>query len=107
MYELSTPRLTGLFLGRLWALFGAPEDENGIVYAIEDVETGVAFSAYAAGSGPAFGGAQAPEVIAAVEAFEAYLDTIEPVPCRIRLDGDYGPMRYGWADGAAIDGPAD
>lgn len=48
----------GDFVSRIWAHYGPPNDVGfeGFTYAFRDTETGLFFTAYSAGSGPAYGG---------------------------------------------------
>ena len=49
----------GMFLGRLWALFGRPTvlTDAGYSYSVHDRDTDSKFEAYSGASGPAYGAA--------------------------------------------------
>ncbi len=93
----------GDFLSRLWALFGPPDDiqPEGYTYVLRDRETGLTFSAYCAGSGPAYGGSQ--EEAAALEpvldAFDALLQHTAPADCEIEFETDFGVYKTGANNG--------
>src|SRR5688572_15743021 len=81
----------GMFLGRLWALFGPPlPREGGFEYYVRDTETDLEFIAYAGPRGPCYGGD--PEQRAALrrvlEAFEELLEATNPVDCAIEYSPD-------------------
>lgn len=48
----------GDFLSRIWNLYGEPKGVNyeGFNYTFQDSQAGLIFTAYSAGSGPAYGG---------------------------------------------------
>jgi hypothetical protein len=84
--RLSTERSLdrGEFLGRLWALFGRPQQrQGGFEYYVRDSETGLDFIAYAGRHGPCYGGEleTRPALRRVIEAFEELLETTEPVDC--------------------------
>ena len=96
--------LPGDMLCRLWARYGAPDGpEPDFSYAFRDARTGVVFSAYSAGSGPAYGAGidlvnrQGPDRTAArasaeltIGAFDQLLDETQPVDCSRKFSGDEG-----------------
>lgn len=97
------------FLGRLWALFGAPSSDNGkgFEYDLRDTVTGEVLQAYSAASGPSFGNAEGKRG-AAVDALEALINATSPVDCETTVD--YGASRIGIAKGKHFydyDGPDD
>lgn len=82
----------GEFLGRLWALFGAPKPrQGGFEFYVRDSETNLDFIAYAGPSGPAYGGTieQRQQLRRVLEAFEELLDATPPADCSI----EYTPER--------------
>ena len=96
----------GDFLSRLWALFGEPDEigDEGFVYWLRDSETGLAFSAYAAGSGPAYGGGFSHEAgKKMLRVFEEMLSSTPPADCVIRHDTDFGTTEAGAHDGVPFD----
>jgi hypothetical protein len=97
------------FLGRLWALFGAPPGDNGkgFEYWLHDTDTGEDLQAYAGASGPSFGNARGKRD-ASIDALEALLNKTKPVDCRATVD--YGASEIGIAKGKHFynyDGPMD
>ncbi len=93
----------GEFLGRLWALFGPPQQAtvDGFFYDIEDTATGLFFNAYSAASGPAYGviPRDRPVIGEVLDAFDAIVDATSPVECRVVL----GTHEIGWEDGAPFE----
>lgn len=90
----------GDFVSRLWARFGPPRSvgDEGFTYDLVDRETGLAFSAYSAGSGPAYGGDATLEVL---EVFERWIASTPPVECTIEYGTDFGLTRAGARRNAA------
>ena len=104
----------GEFLGRLWALFGPPDQvgDGGFDYALRDRTTGLAFNAYSGASGPAYGvaPAQRASIGPVLEAFDRLLDQTAPVDCALEYESDeVGPYRVGSLGGRPFEGalPAD
>ena len=100
----------GEFLGRLWALFGPPDQvgDGGFDYALRDRTTGLAFNAYSGASGPAYGvePAQRAAIGPVLEAFDRLLDQTAPADCEIEYESDErGPYRVGSLGGRAFEGP--
>jgi hypothetical protein len=95
----------GEFVSRLWARFGAPDDVGfeGFHYHLFDRETSLVFSAYGAGSGPAYGARRTPGVRAVLETFERWIDATPPADCSIEYDTDFGRMRSGARGGEPFD----
>ncbi len=97
----------GDFLSRIWALYGPPNsvEFEGFSFAFRDTETGISFSAYSAGSGPAFGGfpldrERLPPVL---DQFEAMLNEATPADCQIEYETDFGLYRSGSRNGKPFD----
>ena len=96
----------GEFLARLWSMFG-PTDQihfEGFTYRIKDNETGIIFTAYCAGTGPAFGGSMDDReaVSQVIDAFEVELKAAPLADCEIEFPTDYGIFRTGAHDGVAF-----
>lgn len=104
----ATPDLdAGAFLARLWALFGPPAAcDDGFEYSLVDGETGLAFTAYSAASGPSYGGHDAAALRPVIVALEALLAETQPIECEhaYTLDVDYGggTRVIGWREGASF-----
>jgi hypothetical protein len=100
-------RSTGDFLSRIWALYGPPDsvEFEGFFYAFRDTETGISFSAYSAGSGPAFGGfpVDRGRLVSVLDEFEAMLDKTNPADCQIEYETDFGLYRSGSRNGRPFD----
>jgi hypothetical protein len=96
---LHPTRSTGDFLSRIWALYGSPDSVQfeGFSYAFRDTKTGIRFSAYSAGSGPAFGGfpLDREQLLPVLDDFGAMLDETKPVDCQIEYETDFGRYRSG------------
>jgi len=100
----------GEFLGRLWALFGAPDQvgDGGFDYALRDRTTGLAFNAYSGASGPAYGVEPAHRAAMGpvLEAFDRLLVQTAPADCEIEYESDErGPYRVGSLGGRPFEGP--
>ncbi|MBS2026710.1 MAG: hypothetical protein JST54_02300 [Deltaproteobacteria bacterium] len=103
--------IPGDMLCRIWARYGAPTKQDGLfAYMFRDTTNGVQFSAYSAGSGPAYGaalydhGAPIPDAAraqaeASVGAFDQLLDETPPVDCEWKFEGDEGAYRSGVKNG--------
>ncbi len=93
----------GDFLSRLWALFGSPNEivYEGFDYTFRDKETGVIFTAYSAGSGPAYGGfsEDGATLDAILDLFEELIQNTKPADCEIEFETDFGIYRTGAKDG--------
>ncbi len=97
---------TGDFISRLWAAFGKPQElmYEGFNYTIRHKETGIVFTAYSAGSGPAYGGSSEQEKINyVVEEFDNLLRKVEPADCEIEYETDFGTMLSGSKNGVPYD----
>ena len=99
--------MIGDFLSRLWAIYGEPDfiTFEGFSYTFKEETTGLIFTAYAAGSGPAFGGhyANRDQLLPIIQAFEQMLDQTEPADCEIEFNTDFGKMKSGAKDGIPYD----
>jgi len=97
----------GDFLSRIWANYGPPDSVafEGFAYAFRDKQTGLPFSAYAAGSGPPYGGfpKDQQQLMQVLAAFDNLLVNTTPADCQIEYDTDFGPMRSGSRDGKPFD----
>jgi hypothetical protein len=93
----------GDFLSRLWALYGPPDEVGyeGFTYIFRDKETNVIFTAYSAGSGPAYGGfgEDASKLDPILDLFEELLQNTKPADCEIEFETDFGIYRTGAKDG--------
>jgi len=100
----------GEFLGRLWALFGPPDQvgDGGFDYALRDRTTGLAFNAYSGASGPAYGvePARRAAMGSVLEVFDRVLDQTAPADCEIEYESEErGPYRVGSLGGQPFEGP--
>lgn len=99
--------MIGDFLSRLWQLFGEPLSVSyeGFDYIIKDTDSGMIFTAYSAGSGPAYGGKgdNKEQLIPIIEIFDKMLDAVIPADCEIRFENDFGTMVSGAKDGVPFD----
>jgi hypothetical protein len=100
----------GEFLGRLWTLFGPPDQvgDGGFDYALRDRTTGLAFNAYSGASGPAYGVEHAHRIAIGpvLEAFDRLLDQTAPADCEIEYESEEcGPYRVGILAGQPFEGP--
>jgi len=100
----------GEFLGRLWALFGSPDQvgDGGFDYALRDRTTGLAFNAYSGASGPTYGVEPAHRAALGpvLEAFDRLLEQTAPADCEIEYESDErGPYRVGSLAGRPFEGP--
>ena len=93
----------GDFLSRLWALYGPPDEVGfeGFIYIFRDTETDLIFTAYSAGSGPAYGGRSedASKLDPVLDLFEELLQNTKPADCEIEFQTDFGIYRTGAKDG--------
>jgi hypothetical protein len=100
----------GDFLACLWTLFGEPQsvEYEGFTYALVHIPTGLTFSAYSGGSGPAYGGfhQQRLELQPIIDEFDKLLGAVEPTDCEIKIDTDFGRYRIGYKEGMVIEEPA-
>lgn len=82
------------FLARLWMLFGPAEVQyEGFSYIIKHVPSGKVFSAYSAGSGPAYGGDK--ELLPLVTEFNKLLREVPLADCKIKFETDEGWFEAG------------
>ena len=107
-FSISAPlRSTGDFLSRIWALYGPPDvlQFEGFTYVFRDTETGLHFSAYSAGSGPAFGGFRPDHerLLPVVDSFESLIDSTKPADCEIQYETDFGWYSSGARNGQPFD----
>lgn len=93
----------GDFLSRLWALFGPPEEIHyeGFTYTLKDTVTDLVFSAYSAGSGPAYGGhhQNIDELLPILDIFDELLSETILADCEVEFETDFGIYRTGARDG--------
>jgi hypothetical protein len=109
----------GDFLARLWSIYGPPasgEPSDDFDYVFIDRQTGIVFTAYSGGSGPAYGGGQRYDgplpppakpdghmkpgptdarFFAVVQRFERLLEKAALADCLLVDQGDAGLFRYG------------
>ncbi|SFT69010.1 hypothetical protein SAMN05216474_1831 [Lishizhenia tianjinensis] len=99
--------LIGGFLSRLWTIFGKPDYVRfeGFDYTLIDTETGLIFTAYCAGSGPAYGGFKKDReaLLPVLGTLEAILLKTQPADCQISFDTDFGILKSGAKDGIPYD----
>jgi len=98
----------GVFLARLWALFGPPVPrDGGFTYFIRDRVTGLDFTAYAGPSGPCYGGDMRQQRLLrpVIEAFERLLEATTPVDCAITYELDGARRVTGCTAGRSFDVP--
>ena len=97
----------GDFLSRLWNYYGEPDsiEEEGFNYTFRDKETGLIFTAYCAGSGPAYGGDPRMEsrLMPIIEKFDTMLSEGKNADCEITFDTDFGKQVSGSKDGIPYD----
>lgn len=97
----------GDFLSRLWTLYGKPNEieYEGFAYTIRDKNSGLIFTAYSAGSGPAFGGKQefAEKLKPIISRFNQQLQHIVSADCEIKIETDYGILKAGSKNGIPYD----
>jgi hypothetical protein len=100
----------GEFLGRLWTLFGPPDQvgDGGFDYALRDRTSGLTFNAYSGASGPAYSvePAHRAAIGLVLEAFDRLLGQTAPADCEVEYESDeWGPFRVGSLGGRAFEGP--
>jgi len=102
----------GVFLGRLWGLFGKPSPRfGGFEYFLRDADTGLEFIAYVGPHGPCYGGdpAQRHALRPVLEAFDAMIARSRATPCAIEYTSDRehggGTWVLGYRDGRSFDLP--
>lgn len=99
--------MTGDFLSRVWKIYGKPQENNyeGFSYTFMDNQTGLIFTAYSAGSGPAYGGKpeESEKLIPILKSFDEILDTTTSADCEIQFETDFGLMRCGAKNGVPYD----
>jgi hypothetical protein len=93
----------GDFLSRIWYLYGAPEGEmyEGFQYTFKHVETGLLFTAYSAGSGPAYGGndKKKKKLLPVITEFDEMLNKSKNADCEISIETDFGTYKVGAKNG--------
>jgi hypothetical protein len=105
MHRESTNHTTfiGDFLSRIWNLYGGPADVlyEGFHYTFKDVETGLIFTAYSAGSGPAYGGdfKKKKKLIPIITRFDEMLNKTKNADCEISFETDFGILKVGAKNG--------
>ena len=96
---INSPRSVGDFLSRIWANYGPPDgiQFEGFDYTFKHVPSGLIFTAYSAGSGPAYGGKpeDKEKLMSIIDQFEALLESTKPADCDIEYDTDFGKVRAG------------
>lgn len=106
--EMKNPNsMIGDFLSRIWKIYGEPKNVGyeGFGYTFKDKKTGLIFTAYSAGSGPAYGGNdnEKDKLLPIIKEFDKLLDSIIPADCEIEFETDYGMMRSGAKNGIPYD----
>jgi hypothetical protein len=101
------PLSRGDFVSRIWALYGPPDSiqYEGFDYTFRDKKTKIIFTAYSAGSGPAYGGTQqdADRLESVLIAFDNLLESTKPADCEIEYETDFGLYRSGARNGIPFD----
>jgi hypothetical protein len=102
----------GVFLGKLWALFGPPAQRaGGYEYTLRDEKTGLEFTAYVGPRGPSYGGELEQRYLLrpVVEALELLLEHTRPINCAFHYRADVelggGTWVVGVSDGRSFDVP--
>lgn len=97
----------GDFLSRIWYLYGKPDDvsDEGFGYSFRDVNTGLVFTAYSAGSGPAYGGDFDNEenLLPIINKFDKMLAESRNADCEISMQTDFGTLISGSKNGVPFD----
>lgn len=106
--EMKNPNsIIGDFLSRLWKIYGEPKSigYEGFEYTFKDIETGLIFTAYSAGSGPAYGGNydEKEKLLPIIKEFDKMLDSVLPADCEIEFETDFGIMKSGAKNGIPYD----
>jgi hypothetical protein len=106
--EIKNPNaIIGDFLSRIWKIYGAPKGVyfEGFAYTFKDTKTGLLFTAYSAGSGPAYGGKyeEREQLLPVLKLFDAMLDSTIPADCEIEFETDFGIMKSGAKNGIPFD----
>jgi len=106
--ELKNPNaMIGDFLSRIWKIYGKPDSVGyeGFGYTFKDKKTGLIFTAYSAGSGPAYGGKseEKEKLILIIRDFDKMLDSVVPADCEIEFETDFGIMKSGAKNGIPYD----
>lgn len=95
------------FLARIWSLYGKPDAVHfeGFSYAFRHKESGLVFTAYCAGSGPAYGGnpEQEKQVLPLIRTFDRMLDSTGYADCEIEFATDFGNCRAGSKNGVLFE----
>jgi len=106
--EMKNPNsMIGDFLSRIWKIYGEPKrvSYEGFEYTFKDKKTGLIFTAYSAGSGPAYGGNEheREKLILIINEFDKMLDSVIPADCEIEFETDFGIMKSGAKNGIPYD----
>lgn len=92
----------GDFLGRLWSLYGEPDDmENGFSYTLMEKKSGIIFTAHYQNGVPGYGSFKRDEqqVVPLLYRFEALLKQREPVDCSYAVKDRGGSREIGVENG--------
>jgi hypothetical protein len=104
---LNRKAFIGDFVSRIWAHYGPPDEVGyeGFTYVFRDKETGLIFTAYSAGSGPAYGGfsVNKDKLLPVLDAFDVLLEDTTPADCQIEYETDFGLYRSGARNGKPFD----
>lgn len=120
--EKDRPNRCGEFLSKLWANYGPPNEVGyeGFGYCFRDRDTSTVFSAYSAGTGPAFGGGfreynpttgfviqdeKLRNFKDVINVFEQLLAETPPMDCEVVFDTDFGVYRVGARGGIPFEEP--
>ncbi|WP_143774443.1 hypothetical protein [Niastella vici] len=97
----------GDFLSRIWNLYGKPTEISyeGFGYTFKDVKTGLIFTVYSAGSGPAYGGddSNKDKLLPIITRFDNMLTVTDNADCEITVENDFGTMKTGSKNGVPYD----
>ncbi len=99
--------IIGDFLSRIWSLYDKPNGVlyEGFEYTFKDAKTGIVFTAYSAGGGPAYGGDPNIEekIIPIITKFDKMLNESKNADCKIRVQTDFGTLLTGSKNGVPFD----
>lgn len=102
-----TNSMIGDFLSRIWNIYGKPKQINyeGFTYTFKDTKTNLIFTAYSAGSGPAYGGRKQERelLIPILKLFDQIIENTDPANCSIKFETDFGTMKSGAKNGVPYD----
>lgn len=99
--------MIGDFLSRIWRIYGKPKQVyfGGFGYTFKDTKTGLIFTAYSGGTGPAYGGnnEEQKQLIPVIKIFDEMLDSTIPADCELKFKTDFGVLKSGAKNGIPYD----